>query len=343
MQFIFSVLVILLHSNRVFYNDVFHFTQKSIFSRLAVPFFLICSASFYKRKARKEGYFKRSIVQYIWWSFFYLPLGYGYFMELALPMIAAPLAVIVGMIYSGVWYHLWYIPAYLFGVFLVNKLKQYFSMRIVLMISLALYITGSIETYSGYLQNTILLEGYQLYRTVFLTSRNGLFYVPVFVCAGYIIASEEQKGLFSEYFYKRKLCLSLVLLCLEGSIIYFNQGIDKNFMLSFIPVTLFLFIWAKNTSIWMHKNLHILKQLSIYYFFIHPIFIELANLFSKDLSEKIGVHSGWVVFLSTLAATHLTSLVLIKFNLVERISWFSNTRFTEKNKSYLKQSQIEIE
>ncbi|MEC6748276.1 acyltransferase family protein [Marinilactibacillus sp. XAAS-LB27] len=336
LQFIFSVLVILLHSDRIFYNDAFHFTQKSIFSRLAVPFFLICSAYFYKRNTQKEGYFKRSIVQYICWSFLYLPLGYSYFMELDLPAIAASLAIIVGVSYSGVWYHLWYIPACLFGIFLVNKLNQYFNMRIVLTISLALYIIGSIETYSGYLQNTILLEGYQLYRTIFLTSRNGLFYVPIFVCVGYMIASEEQKGIFSEGFYKRRLGLSIMLLCLEGSFVYFNQGIDKNFMLSFIPVTLFLFIWAKNTSIWMHRNLHILKQLSIYYFFIHPIFIEIANLFSKELSVRIGVHPGWVVFLSALVATHLTSLVLIKLNLLERMRLLSNGLFVKK-------SQIEIE
>ena len=45
-QYIASVLVILVHCQRLFEHEALHFIQKSMFGRMAVPFFLISSAAF---------------------------------------------------------------------------------------------------------------------------------------------------------------------------------------------------------------------------------------------------------------------------------------------------------
>nr|WP_208559412.1 hypothetical protein [Marinilactibacillus kalidii] len=279
-------------------------------------------------------------MQYIGWSILYIPLGYIYIASLALPVFAIPLAIIVGLCYSGIWYHLWYIPAFLFGIYFVNKLNQYMKMRMVFLISLILYLIGSVETYYSYLQGTFLHQIYEQYRVFFLTSRNGLFYVPIFICVGYLIAQEKEVGLFSKQFFKMKCLLALGCLVLEGTIIYMNQGIDKNFMFSFIPVTGLLFIWAKHTSIWQEKQLCTLKQLSIYYFFIHPLFIEMAALFSEEMGQSLGIHEGWVVFIFTLVATHLTAYSILKTGVVERIKIKLRTVAIFIKKNARKHSQI---
>lgn len=38
-QYVASILVILVHCQRLFPNEILHFTQKSMFGRMAVPFF----------------------------------------------------------------------------------------------------------------------------------------------------------------------------------------------------------------------------------------------------------------------------------------------------------------
>ena len=81
-------------------------------------------------------------------------------------------------------YQLWYIPAFLLGLFLVNQLVKRLSMVWTGLITLLLYCWGLIETYSAYLDTTSLLKGYQLYSNLFFTARNGLFYTPIFYLYG---------------------------------------------------------------------------------------------------------------------------------------------------------------
>lgn len=38
-QYVASILVVLVHCQRLFPNEILHFTQKSMFGRMAVPFF----------------------------------------------------------------------------------------------------------------------------------------------------------------------------------------------------------------------------------------------------------------------------------------------------------------
>ena len=58
-QYIASILVILVHCQRLFEHEALHFIQKSMFGRMAVPFFLISSAYFFPstleaRASRRE-------------------------------------------------------------------------------------------------------------------------------------------------------------------------------------------------------------------------------------------------------------------------------------------------
>ena len=61
-----------------------------------------------------------------------------------------------------------------------------------------------------------------------------------------------------------------------------RQGLDKNFFFALIPFTLFLFNWLLKTQWKREKNWRHLKDLSIHYFFLHPIFIELSFFLLKS-------------------------------------------------------------
>ena len=67
------------------------------------------------------------------------------------PIELLPAALFVGFVHIGTYYHLWYIPAFILSViFIVNLLKR-FSYQKVFVISLVLYLFGSLETYYGLL------------------------------------------------------------------------------------------------------------------------------------------------------------------------------------------------
>lgn len=92
-QYIASVLVILVHCQRLFEHEALHFAQKSMFGRMAVPFFLISSAYFFRVRWKQEPqdvkltlYIKGILKVYGFWSLVYLPYSLTYFQSLHLPL-----------------------------------------------------------------------------------------------------------------------------------------------------------------------------------------------------------------------------------------------------------------
>lgn len=315
LQFIFSRLVIMLHSSRLFQNDAYHFIQKSLFSRMAVPFFIVCSSFFIQAKTSQDPtypkkYFKNYVKTYLVWSVIFFPYGLFYFYSLSLPSAMIPLGLLVAILYTGMCYHLWYIPAFLTGSYLVNAALKKFHWKIVFFVSFVLFTFGSIETYFAFLKDTPMLSIYSSYTTIFFTSRNGLFFAPVFVCIGHFLYDYKESRLFSQNCFT-KLLLAFLLLCLEGLLIFPNEGIDKNFLFTLIPFSMFLFNWAIRTDLFRDQSLYKLKKLSTFYFFIHPIFIELISI--PSIAGRFGVASfGWVRFIFTFISTHFLSIIMIQ-------------------------------
>lgn len=113
--------------------------------------------------------------------------------------------------------------------------------------TLLLYCWGLIETYSAYLDTTSLLKGYQLYSNLFFTARNGLFYTPIFIFMGYYLYDHFDSPSFRVHRWQ-KLALALGLFCIEGVVIFRNEGIDKNFFFLLPFVTIYLVNACLRTS-----------------------------------------------------------------------------------------------
>lgn len=313
-QFIFSILVILLHADRIFPSNSLHFIQKSIFSRMAVPFFIVCSVFiFYSKidtnKQTMSTLLKKHVRSYLFWFLIYLPYALIYFFTLKLPLNFLPLGFIFALLYTGSCYHLWYYPALITGITIVNFLKSHFNFRLVLVLSFLFYLIGATETYSAYLDNTKWLSIYMEYKDIFLTSRNGIFFTPVFICIGSIAYRYRDHSLL-DYRPGFKLVISSILFAIEGYFIFINQGIDKNFYISLLPFSLFLFNFISRSSLLIDKNLFHLKSLSNYYFFLHPIFIETSFYFLKQTALPVWQKGTITAFVSILGTHILSSLII---------------------------------
>ena len=110
LQYILSIGVIIVHCGSLTADESLHFTLKSIFGRMAVPFFIICASFFLKPRLDDlkniRAYLKKFIKTYLFWSFLYLPYGISYFFRLHLPVYLLPFGLLVALLYLGMSYQL---------------------------------------------------------------------------------------------------------------------------------------------------------------------------------------------------------------------------------------------
>ena len=312
-QYLFAIAVILVHSGRLTSYEPLHFGLKSMLGRLAVPFFIVCASFFLKQSLgnsqKMKAYLVKIVKTYLFWSFVYLPYAWLFFSSLRLPIYLFPAGVLIALIYLGMCYQLWYIPAFLLGLFLVNQLVKHLGMVWTGLITFLLYCWGLIETYSAYLDTTSLLKGYQLYSNLFFTARNGLFYTPIFIYMGYYLYDHFHAQTFRIHRWQ-KLALSFGLLCLEGIIIFQHQGIDKNFFFLLPFVTVYFVNACLRSSFLKSYDLQYLKQLSIALYFSHPIFIEWARYGFSSLPLSYP-DRGKLIFVTALFGSHLFGLAML--------------------------------
>ena len=312
-QYLFAIAVILVHSGRLTSYEPLHFALKSMLGRLAVPFFIVCASFFLKQSLgnskKMKTYLAKIVKTYLFWSFVYLPYAWLFFSSLHLPIYLFPAGVLIALIYLGMCYQLWYIPAFLLGLFLVNQLVKHLGMVWTGLITFLLYCWGLIETYSAYLDTTSLLKGYQLYSNLFFTARNGLFYTPIFIYMGYYLYDHFHAQVFSIHRWQ-KLALAFGLLCLEGIIIFQHEGIDKNFFLLLPIVTVYFVNACLRSSFLKSYDLQYLKQMSIALYFSHPIFIEWARYGFSSLPLSYP-DRGKLIFVTALFGSHLFGLAML--------------------------------
>lgn len=312
-QYLFAIAVILVHSGRLTSYEPLHFGLKSMLGRLAVPFFIVC-ASFFLRQSlgnskKMKAYLAKIVKTYLFWSFVYLPYAWLFFSSLHLPVYLFPAGVFVALIYLGMCYQLWYIPAFLLGLFLVNQLVKRLGMVWTGFLALLLYCWGLIETYSAYLDTTSLLKGYQLYSNLFFTARNGLFYTPIFIYMGYYLYDHFHAQTFKVHCWQ-KVAFAFGLLCLEGIIIFQHEGIDKNFFFLLPFVTVYFVNACLRSSFLKSYDLQYLKQMSIALYFSHPIFIEWARYGFSSLPLSYP-DRGKLIFVTALFGSHLFGLAML--------------------------------
>ena len=155
------------------------FVLTRVFCRVAVPFFLMVSGHFLAAgQWHSLGRFWRKTL-----------LLYGLSIALYLPLnwytgIPSGWGWIKALLTDGTFYHLWYFPALLLGVPLARLLAR-MGMPAALTLAGLLYLIGvGGDSYYGLVSQVPILE--PCYDGLFFLSsytRNGLFFVPLFIDA----------------------------------------------------------------------------------------------------------------------------------------------------------------
>ena len=329
-RFLSSIIIIVLHA-RPFFTVSYEIDMaiNNIIGRICVPFFFFISGYFAAKQEQKKPDYIRSYIRsmipvYLLWSAVYLPWSLslaapyiqqvsGLLCTIGLPtaiqnlllLLLVPLAVIVALLYSGVYYHLWYFPALLLSMLVLRWWKRKYSLRGLLTVSFVLLLFGATETYYGFCGEffQFLLH---FYFVVFFTIRNFLFFALFYVTLGYWMGKQEQPASSLCFL---KLLLSIAALVGEGMLLQTTQRLDSNILLACVPLVYYLF------SCLLYTNIHVpqlseipFRAISKYYYLVHPLMILFVHAWFPQ------VDSFWMAVakvVCVLCCTHICTLLLI--------------------------------
>ncbi|MBO0410172.1 acyltransferase [Enterococcus hulanensis] len=316
-KYLSAFLVICIHCNPIVKDPHLNYFIKQFICRTAVPFFFVSSAFFVRRgmqykPAYLKHYLKNLGKSYIIWSIVFIPIGVDWINQnLRLSHNMLPLALVFGLIHVGTYYHLWYIPALLLSLLGVAKALNYFSYKTLLFISTLLYLFGSLETYYGYMSKGWLKTFFDLIIQIFFTTRSGFLFGMVFVVIGFIIYDyQEQLQKFLEYVPAFTI-YSAFLLIGEVVCLYHVEKLDMNFLLMLLPFTFFAFLWSISHSHDIRFDTKKIRDLSKYYYFIHPVCIVIIEEIGKAFRAPL-ISSGMISFVLICMFTHIVSSVIIQ-------------------------------
>lgn len=330
LRYIFSIIIIIVHL-RPFLNisKGLDITFNNIVGRVCVPFFFLVTGYFIALKEKeKKGYIKKYIKSliplYLIWSIIYLPILFGtsiqYMQEIStyigglhipeyvlpfLIILAVPAAILVGLLYTGVYYHLWYFPALIFALVILDKWKKRFPLKILLGISFLFLLFGATETYYGFFPSQIK-ELLSYYYNTFFTTRNFLFFGLFYVVLGYYLGSKKE--VYTKYS-SLKFIISIVLLIIEGLVLQTTKRLNSNILLFTLPFVYYLFktIIYMNPIRWKYK--YSMRELSKYYYFIHPA---VLFFFQPFMQAKTTLFESTCTIILIISVTHIMTIFLIK-------------------------------
>lgn len=315
-----AVLVITIHTSPLLcFGEVPDMILTRIIARVAVPFFLMISGFFLlpelrwneDSQARIFRQVKKLLLLDLAASLLYVPVMIysGYFGE-----GFRVVQLIKDILINGTFYHLWYLPAAIFGLLLVNLLLKHCRDWVVLAISICLYLIGLFgDSYYGAVAAIPWIS--TAYSKLFQVSeytRNGLFYVPLFLVLGYLIGKTAHKKWLSVQKAGIGFLCSMLLMLAEGITIHFLNWQRHDSMYVMLPIVMiFLFLWVVQ---WKGGGSRRWNRIAMIVYIIHPAVIVAVRLAGKVtgttwlVTEQSLVHFLLVTVISVLIAYGLTMI-----------------------------------
>ncbi len=283
-RFIAALLVIAIHTSPLAsFSQTGDFIITRIIARVAVPFFLMTSGFFLISRnnynAKKLGVFiKKTALIYGIAILIYIPINIynGYFrMDNLLSNI------IKDIVFDGTLYHLWYLTASIIGAIIAWYLVKKLDYPKALIVASILYLIGLFgDSYYGIIEEIYCLN--RLYELIFHISdytRNGIFFAPVFIILGGLIADNRYRIAFN-----KSICgfgISFALMFGEAMILHhFDLQRHDSMYVFLLPCIYFLFNVILNFK---GKRSIGLRTSSLIIYIIHPMMIVIIRLFAKLL------------------------------------------------------------
>ena len=284
LKVLLAVVVILRHCGQQFYSPESLFVKiiTCSISPIAVPTFFTISGFLLFRKEVSVNVLKRQAFRvirlYLLWSLIYSPIIVRYAQKKE-SVSKLLISFLRKFFFGGAYYHLWFLPSLAVALCITYTLwKLVRNNNYLLLIALVLYVIGTIvDTYHFFSPYT----DWKLYKDIFLTTRNGVFFGFFFVVIGKVIA-EGQIVLEKKSVIFCSLILGCILLILEGWFLCWANRysvVNMNFSSIFISPSL-LIIAIQTSKRFSYSNGKELRNMSTVLFCCHPwmmVVILLAN------------------------------------------------------------------
>ena len=295
-----AVLVVAIHTSPLTtYWALGDFWFTRVLARVAVPFFLMVSGYFLARNNWRTVWtvWKKTALLYGLCVLLYLPLN-AYAGQLDGDFFRR-------IFTDGTFYHLWYFPGLLLGVPIAWALSR-LGLRAALPLAGLLYLIGlGGDSYYGLISRIPMLKaGYDVVFQVFSYTRNGLFYVPLFLLLG-VAGPRVPAGIALP-----GLLLSLRAMSLEGLWLHRLDVQRHDSMYIFLPlvmVVLFSLLLGANggEDRWCRK-------LSALVYVFHPWCIVLVRGGAEVLNlEPLLIENSLGHFAAVLVLSFFLSAVLL--------------------------------
>ena len=311
-RFIVSFLIVAIHiSPFAKISPEFDFFFTRILGRIAVPLFLMITGYYILDRALKDkqvlvDYTKKILKIYLLCILLYLPINIymGSFKNIDI------ITILKDVFINGTLYHLWYFPALIVGVWITYYLVKKLGRKKALIATILLYIIGVFgDSYYGItIMNQITKNIYEFMFNIFDYTRNGLFYVPIFICLGHIIKADTRKNTKFDLLYA---LLFFILMSVEGSILhYYNLQRHDSMYLFLIPLMYFLFCYLMVHSKTSNKKI---RNIATYIYIFHPLFIVGIRFVSGIIGmDKIFVENNLILYLLVCISTTIFAFLIEK-------------------------------
>lgn len=336
-RFMAALLIIAIHTSPLAsFNEMGDFILTRVIARVAVPFFLMTSGFFlisrYTRNAdRLIDFIKNTALIYGAAILIYIPINIynGYFrMDNLVPNI------IKDIVFDGTMYHLWYLPASAIGAVIAWYLVKKAGYKKALAVSVVLYLIGMFgDSWYGITENVSVLKSF--YEFVFQITdytRNGIFFVPVFMILGGLIADNNYK-----FSFKKSILgffISFAFMFVEAMMLHHYKLQRHDSMYIFLlPCMFFLF----NAVLHFRGKRYVwLRTSSLIIYIIHPMIIVAIRLFSKILHlQELLVENSIVHYI-------MVCLLSVIFGIVVTILWNKYKQGKPKHISGTDRTYLEI-
>ena len=309
LKYAFAFLVIAIHTFP--FSDIspaFNLIFIASLCRIAVPFFFIASAFFFfKGKRDLKHYLKRVLWLYLVWTLIYSPFILRSLMQ-STNIALSLLRLLIDLFVNGSYYHLWFLPALMLGMYLTDKIERKWGLKTLVMISLVLYFIGYLINIYGYHLNIGLINNYL---DVFETSRNGIFFGLPYLTIGALLAKKKEDLRFDLLGF----ALSIIVFILEVATYFYLGYLNSlsSMYLSLWPLSYFFFALVLDISQkYTFKDHLMLRKASTFIYTSHIIFaIILAPFIDNHL----------IYYLLVALCSAASAFTLLKLNKLPLIKY----------------------
>jgi serine/alanine racemase len=297
-------------------DPLLHFISIHGFPRIAVPFFFLCSGYLLSEagkisQERLKKTLKKLVSLYLFWTLLHLPL---IMIELSHFASNEPswISLTRNFLFEGSFLHLWYLLASIIGLVIITSLLKWFSIKTVALISLVLFIFGVLgDSYYGF---SVGLRGLsEVMNILFLfirTTRNGLFFAPIFLVLGMMLKKTPIH--VSNPLLTLLLVMALIISTVE--ILWLRSlfwARDYNLTFSILPLSLIVFMISLQVKVTFDTTRF--KEFAATLFYIHIGVYILVQLTLSGGDTTYFRNYGFDAFIITLLISSLLTFMIHRF------------------------------